>query len=707
MLYYLDPRLTITIAAIALSAGLGIIALFGGRGRPDYRFFSAGMLLIAIEGAFSVLCMQADFTVELRKWEYLRMASGAMIPGIWLAFSVCYAREDAKASLDRWKWAILFLAVMPISIVVFLRDYLFLKSQLSLGGNWVFIFNWPAYLFHVLFLVGSVLILVNLEKTLRASSGNMRWRIKFMLLGVGSLFATRIYTSSERLLFSGETNLFVTIESSTLFFSNILIIVSILRTRLKNVSVYVSQDILYNSITILMVGIYLLALGFVAKVAQYFDAGQILFGNAFLIFIALVGMLILLLSSNIQHGIKKFISRHFERPVHNYRKVWSSLTDRMASLVNLQDLCTTVAKVISETFGVAAVSVWLSDEIKNRAVLFGSTHLSFDELEPELKDEIKFLMMSLRDKRSPVMLTSKAGGLQESSEAEITQQGSHGLFRCCVPMVAGGEFLGIVTIGGKFTNEDFTIEDLDLLETMANQTAVFILNHKLFESLGQAREMEAFQTLSAFFIHDLKNLASTLSITLENLPVHYDNPDFRRDALSVMAGSVQKIQGMCSRLSSFNQKPDLNYLETDLNDLVVSTLSDFENLDMVIERELKEKVPAVCIDRDKVRSVLTNLILNAREACGEDCLIRVSTTVEEEYAVIAVKDNGCGIPRDFIDKKLFKPFKSTKTKGLGIGLYQSRIIVQAHGGKIEVESEVGKGSIFRIFLPVSGTNWRK
>jgi len=97
----------------------------------------------------------------------------------------------------------------------------------------------------------------------------------------------------------------------------------------------------------------------------------------------------------------------------------------------------------------------------------------------------------------------------------------------------------------------------------ANQAAGFILNHRLFESLSAAREMETSQRLSAFFVHDMKNLASTLSLTLENLPLHYNNPKYREGATRIIAGSLQKIQDMCSRLSSLVQKPDLDYRECD------------------------------------------------------------------------------------------------------------------------------------------------
>jgi signal transduction histidine kinase len=98
--------------------------------------------------------------------------------------------------------------------------------------------------------------------------------------------------------------------------------------------------------------------------------------------------------------------------------------------------------------------------------------------------------------------------------------------------------------------------------------------------------------------------------------------------------------------------------------------------------------------------VLENLLMNAYDAAGSDGQIMVSSHPQDNWAVIAVSDNGCGMSKDFIEKRLFRPFQTTKKQGMGIGLYHCKTIVDAHGGKLNVESEEGKGTTFKILLPI-------
>jgi putative PEP-CTERM system histidine kinase len=221
----------------------------------------------------------------------------------------------------------------------------------------------------------------------------------------------------------------------------------------------------------------------------------------------------------------------------------------------------------------------------------------------------------------------------------------------------------------------------------------------LSEKLVRAKEMEAFQVMSAFLVHDLKNTASALSLTLRNLPVHFDNPAFREDALRTLSRSVQRVNELIGRLSTLRQKLELQRRPTDVNQLVATAIKSMGDLSQIALVQDCQPLPAIPVDAAQIESVIVNLLLNAREAISGPGEIHVSTRSQDGDVLLVVRDTGCGISRDFIANSLFKPFKTSKKNGLGIGMYQTKTVVDAHGGRITVESEMGKGTTFCVLLP--------
>jgi hypothetical protein len=100
--------------------------------------------------------------------------------------------------------------------------------------------------------------------------------------------------------------------------------------------------------------------------------------------------------------------------------------------------------------------------------------------------------------------------------------------------------------------------------------------------------------------------------------------------------------------------------------------------------------------------VLANLLLNARDALGSDGRIEVRTRLRDGRVVLSVTDNGCGMTEAFMRASLFRPFQSTKKSGLGVGMFQARSIIEAHGGHIQVESTEGVGTTVHVVLPAMG-----
>ena len=271
--------------------------------------------------------------------------------------------------------------------------------------------------------------------------------------------------------------------------------------------------------------------------------------------------------------------------------------------------------------------------------------------------------------------------------------------RLCIPLRAGEQSLGALVLADRVNGVDYTAEELHLLKCIADQVTSVLLNLRLANEVARARELEAFRTMSAFVVHDLKNAAASLNLMLKNLPVHFDDPAFRADALRSIGNTAKRIDDMIARLSALRQRPEVMRVEADLNQLVTEALDKVNELPNIkLTREL-QPLPPIVADREQIQSVVTNLVLNARDALGAKGVILVRTATQGKRVLLSVIDNGCGMSPTFLKESLFRPFQTTKKKGLGIGLYQSRAIVQAHGGGMQVNSEVGKGTTFLVSLP--------
>lgn len=696
----------IPLLNVILCIGLALFIFLEDRRSFVHRVFSFGMIALAFKELFVGMAMGTPLPSERGDWAAWGLTAASLLPGSWFLFSLSFGCSNYKERVAKWKWFTLFSLTFPLSMTVLFRESLLVSAFPEEAGVPIIRLGWSGYTFYLFYLLVSVVILVNLEGTLRASTGNKRWQVKFMLLGIGGLFAVQIYTVSHTLLFSVINSGMESIHSFAVLVANILIVLSLLRNRFLNVDIYFSRTLLYNSITVVVVGAYLLTVGILAKAIAYFGGNQAIPLGTFFVFVSLLALTTILLSDQLRQELKRFISRNFYQPRYDYRKEWTAFTQQTTSLMNVNDLCSAVSKMVSETFGAPSVTIWLVDEGSNLIYFGGSTVFS-DARILDLKNKGKIwdeLLSFISIHPAPFDLdAAKDEKLKELKEAQRSYFEKTRI-SYCAPLISGRKLLGLMTLSQGLTKEPFSVEDTDLLKTIADQSAGSLLNLKLTQHLLKAKEMEAFQSLSAFFIHDLKNLASMLSLTMGNLPAHFDNPEFRNDALRVISQSVTQMNDMCSRLSLLTKKLELQRVEVDLNELVASTLSGINGSVKSSMVKKFQTLPKCAVDPDQIQKVIVNLILNANEAVDQNGIIRIETDRMEECVVLSVSDNGCGIPKQFLERSLFHPFQTTKSRGLGIGLFHTKKIVEAHHGKIEVESEEGVGTTFRVILPIRSVN---
>lgn len=679
------------------------IAALGRKTRTIAHWaFSVAMLLVAFDMALCALLSQAISTQQILSLSRWQIGANAFLPAAWLIFALSYGRSEPDRHLRKWRYVLGAALFIPIVLILFGRDSL-LVGRISdeAAPIWILRLGVSGFALHILLLVGSALVLVNLEQTFRASIGILRWQIKFMLMGVGILLVSQIYRSSQLLLTWASGRELLEINAIVTLVAESLILVSLFRAGFGKIDICPSPILIQRSLTMLFVGLYLASVGLLAKVMDWLgrDYGQE--QKTLFILLALVLLALLLLSDRLREGLKRFVSRHIERPVHDYRKIWTSFVQSTTAITEEPAFCRVITSMVSQLFNALSVSLWRIEDQK--LCCLATTGFSEKELLVIPLANSAKLTAFLQNQKGPFDLDASSDSVLDSLKsctADFFQKGGN---RICVQLSALGQMLGLMVVGDRVNGIRFTLEDLDLLKCVGDQTASGLLNIQLSRRLMHAKELEAFQAMSSFFVHDLKNTASTLTMMLRNLPKHFEKPEFREDALRAVSASANHIQELIKRLSVLRGKLEIKRIPVHLNEIVLKCLADLPQRDQVKIETALGKSDLALLDPEQMGKVLVNLLLNAMEAIDHAGLIRVETCQDDGQVVFSVADSGCGMSPAFIQNSLFKPFHSTKKNGLGIGMFQCQTIVAAHGGRIQVESQTGRGTVFRVILPSQDT----
>jgi putative PEP-CTERM system histidine kinase len=241
-------------------------------------------------------------------------------------------------------------------------------------------------------------------------------------------------------------------------------------------------------------------------------------------------------------------------------------------------------------------------------------------------------------------------------------------------------------------------KDHDLLKTAGQQVAVFLVQQLAQEALAESRQFDAYSRLSAFLMHDLKNMISQQDLVVGNARRFRDRPEFIDDAIGTMDASVKRMRRLLDRFRGIAAPAQPSRI--DLDALVRKVCEECADRQPAPVAEATSKL-YVSMDRDKLAMALTHAIRNAQDATSPGGGIRVRVLATRERAVVEVSDTGSGMDEAFVRHQLFRPFASTKgARGMGIGAYQMRETVRAAGGDLEVESAVGKGTTMRFLLTV-------
>ncbi|MBE9531696.1 MAG: PEP-CTERM system histidine kinase PrsK, partial [Proteobacteria bacterium] len=418
------------------------------------------------------------------------------------------------------------------------------------------------------------------------------------------------------------------------------------------------------------------------------------------IFAAVIALVILFFSDKLRRRIKVLIDKHFYHHSYDYRAQWLKTTGKLASIETLDGLLKVILETLRDTIGSKNATLWLYDKESKGFYLAENIGLTLAE-NLHITGEFSKLF---KDADWIVNVNELDEGMaQESAFIETSPRLDELSASLIVPLSEGTDIFGFIVLGERIVAKSYDYEDYDILKTIARQAGASILNARLAEELARSREMDAFNKVSSFIMHDLKNQIYTLSLVAGNATDNMDNPEFHKDAIGTLNNTITKMKAMMAKLSSLPEGLELNKRDVDLTTVVEESLdaSKFNGgKSLNVIRELAE-LPRVSLDPEEVQKVIFNILANAYDAIESKGEIRVKTGVDGGFINISISDNGHGMSMEFIDKSLFRPFKTTKKKGFGIGLCQCKAIIEAHDGRIEVNSKEGRGTEFNVLLPLS------
>ena len=685
------------ILAALVSSGVGLFVFLRNPRHPANIGFGLGMLSVVLIETGGAIFHLSDSEPWVLFGRRVSLIGEAILPSAWLLFSITFARVNYKEIISRWRPILIGFYSGSIFFIAWIKSHSFFFLPSNSDNYEIFMLGPIGRYFYIFLIVGIIINLIHLENTLRFSGGIKRQQIKNVIIGVGALLSFHIYLASKALLFSIIDVKYLPVASVIVLISCSIVFSTVVRNRLLDIDIFISRYVVYNSMTVLLVGAYLLIVGLIAQGIKLAGGSFDTFWSTLFTFIAIVGIVASFLSTRLRRKIQLFINRHFYKHKYEFRDKWMETTEKIGAKSDILQIQKSVVEMISETMGAQEVYLWLYEPAYRRYYLASSTVPVFGQL--QIKED--HLLISYI-KRNPStffikdMLEDEKGFAQDIAPI-ITATKSV----LCTPLIVEGEEpVGFILQGEDVSGEPYRKDDLDLLKAIASHAATRIRNIYLVKELIAIKEAETFQQVSSFFIHDLKNLVSTLSLLVQNTEEHMSNPLFQQDAARTLRSTVSKMNAMISNLTILYKGLRISPSPMNLNALLEETLSALNGqVSSRIVRHM-EDLPAIPLDGEQLRKVCLNLLLNAIEASSPAGKIEVRTFAADGDVVLTIADHGCGMSREFIQSSLFRPFQTTKPHGLGIGLFQCKKIVEAHKGRIEVESAEGKGSTFRVVLPV-------
>ena len=634
-------------------------------------------------------------------WIVVLFSSAMLVLLAGYLFSLCLGREHPEESVRQSRGTLILLGVAGAALLSFVQQHHFVSRYDWTDGRGTIHLGALGKIFLSYLLIGVVLVGYNLEKTYRIASTEARLRIRLPIVGLFSLLAYLTFLLAGAMLYASVGMGKMIALGLPVGFASVMVAYGYLRGAITDVNAPVSRTMVYSSFTAVAAGLFVLAIGVAAQIATRtsWSPDEILV-VAF-VFLAVLILALLLFSNRFQRRVRRFIDRNFYVNRYDYRTQWSALTEVLDTATDRETILSRAPAFLQSVFAADAVTIALRDDATQQIRPCRGKGVGT----AEILDRESPLYLRLSLERKALLLDRKSHDftylpIYAEDHAWLGSTAS----RIVAPLLDGRELVGTIGLERRDEDDPFSYEDVALLDSFSAHIAAALRTMELAREVVETREMELMSQWSSMLLHDLKNYLAPLRMAATNLVEYKDRPEIA----VVCAGDINRVtdrmEKLVHALAELRRDPALGREALCPNQLVRDALTGLQvaaRPSITVDLQLGAE-QSVHGDPVMLRRVLENLITNAVEAmsgagtlsiCTEDYVGNGASKVH-----FRISDTGCGIPDEFLRDRLFRPFATTKKKGLGLGLYQCRSIVRVHGGDITVKSRVGVGSVFEMSL---------
>jgi putative PEP-CTERM system histidine kinase len=691
-----------------------------------YFFYTLNLLLLlatplvfrlkSIEHRFSLALVQALLGLPITAGLYI-YAGYHLTPEIvpllffsesvfaFLWFYMAYRLQRITTTTVPVSRLSLFIQIFIGSTVLALAVYCFgYRPRVEISDHiLIFDFYGLIYFYSIFILVSVLAVAWRIEKFWRTLEPVHRWEYRFLVVGGYLVCGALGWATSYRLTYLRLVPDHFFLLAALLLLAWFFMCYAVARHRLLNRKMFISRKVVYSFIAPTIFAVYFFTLGFVSLVMKTFDLPLPFVVRSLFIALGLVAIGLFGSSGKLRRRVYYFISTHFYVNKYEYRDEWLALSRRLQGALTETDVVNALRDVLAGSLYTTNLVIWLGDTGQGYKPVFrraGSDGKAGAEVLAPNDPLVQFLIahpyFHLYE-RQPDTAWKAVAEKKMSILADLN-------LVLLSPLFIGDQLIGLIGLGPEFTGGRYGHDDFDLLTALGTQTASSLLAVQMADKLASDRERRAWDKLSAFVLHDVKNAATMLSLARENARGHINDPEFQQDMLKAVDDALGRMAKVQERLNMLKGEVTPRWQNLELNRFLGDLCGRFEKKSETFK--IAHESPTVIhvhTDPKLLSRILDNLLINAIEASGDGTSVRIKVGRDDDHgqAIIEVTDNGPGIAEDLLPDSLFKPFKTTKPKGSGIGLWQVRRLLESLNGTISAANSAEGGACFTMRLPLA------